>query len=149
MLNEHYNNSHEDSKCSSALAVPVTEKVNVMSLVKAHSAETNSSSNQSAANQECTFKTGDILVSSWGYEQTNVTFYQVVGFTEKSIKLRCLAKDVDFNSDVDGYAKPIANQFNGESFTRRLKAGRDVIRISSYSCAQLWNGKPQQFTSYA
>lgn len=34
------------------------------------------------------FKIGDIIVNTWGYEQTNVEFYQVIGMTEKTIKVR-------------------------------------------------------------
>lgn len=35
-------------------------------------------------------KVGDFLVSSWGYDQTNVDFYKVVGFTKsgKSVRLQ-------------------------------------------------------------
>ena len=33
------------------------------------------------------YKIGDILVMSWGYEQTNLDFFQVVAVTEKSVRL--------------------------------------------------------------
>lgn len=32
-------------------------------------------------------KAGDILVSKWGYEQTNVSFYEVVKSTPKTVEL--------------------------------------------------------------
>jgi hypothetical protein len=33
----------------------------------------------------------DIYYDSWGYEQTNIDFYQVVGVTEKSVVIRRIA----------------------------------------------------------
>lgn len=39
-------------------------------------------------------KVGDIFYTSWGYEQTNLDFYQVVGLVGKvTVKLRKIAKD--------------------------------------------------------
>lgn len=35
---------------------------------------------------------GDFFVSSWGYEQTNVDFYQVVGLTPKGVKIQAWTK---------------------------------------------------------
>ena len=32
-------------------------------------------------------KQGDVFVSSWGYEQTNVDFYEVVKVTAKTVML--------------------------------------------------------------
>lgn len=36
------------------------------------------------------FVIGDIVSNSWGYDQTNVDFYQVVGLGAKSVKLRSI-----------------------------------------------------------
>ena len=43
------------------------------------------------------FKVGDIFVNSWGYDQTNIDFYEVVAVTAKSIRLARIAK-----GSVDG-----------------------------------------------
>ena len=44
-------------------------------------------------------KKGDILVSSWGYEQTNIDFYKVVGVTPKSVKIVKLGQKVIKSGD--------------------------------------------------
>ncbi|BFQ96361.1 hypothetical protein DAT1711_15850 [Enterococcus cecorum] len=36
------------------------------------------------------YQVGDIFYSSWGYEQTNVTFWQIVKLTEKTAWFRPL-----------------------------------------------------------
>jgi uncharacterized membrane-anchored protein YjiN (DUF445 family) len=33
------------------------------------------------------YKVGDVLYMSWGYEQTNLNFFQVVAVTEKSVRI--------------------------------------------------------------
>ena len=36
---------------------------------------------------------GTILVNRWGYEQTNVDFFQVIKVTEKTVVIRQIAKE--------------------------------------------------------
>lgn len=38
------------------------------------------------------YQVGDIFYSSWGYEQTNVTFWQIVKLTEKTAWFRPIKK---------------------------------------------------------
>jgi hypothetical protein len=35
-----------------------------------------------------TFKVGDVLYQSWGYDQTNIDFFEIVGVLPKSVKIR-------------------------------------------------------------
>jgi hypothetical protein len=37
------------------------------------------------------FNVGDILFNQWGYDQTNVDFYQVVATTAKTVTVRQIA----------------------------------------------------------
>ncbi len=63
------------------------------------------------------YKVDDVLVSSWGYEQTNIDFYQVVGVGEKSIKIRKIGKkQVSSRGQQDGVV-PVRNNFIGPVFT--------------------------------
>jgi len=100
---------------------------------------------------ERAIETGDVLVSSWGYEQTNVDFYQVVGATAKSLKLRRIKQENSWNTDRTSGGKtiPKVNDFSGEVFTRRYSPDRDYVKIADRMYASKWNGKPQSFTSYA
>ena len=73
-------------------------------------------------------KVGDVFYSSWGYDQTNADFYQVVGLTPsgKSAKLRMIAATKGPDSTR---LYPVPGSFRGwgdkpsETITRRLKTG--------------------------
>lgn len=38
--------------------------------------------------QDLGVEVGDFFVSSWGYDQTNIDFYKVVGLTKKGVKVQ-------------------------------------------------------------
>jgi hypothetical protein len=68
------------------------------------------------------FKLGDLLYSSWGYEQTNVDFYQVTKVGDKSVWVRPIASEM-----VEGTAghdssnvRPIKDDFRGEEVYKPL-----------------------------
>jgi acetyl-CoA acetyltransferase len=96
---------------------------------------------------------GTIFASSWGYDQTNVDFYEVVKVTKASVVIREIAKQQETSDGGwTGYVNPRPGEFSGEAMTRRLKAGWDNtpgVKVNSCAWARLWDGKPQRFTSYA
>ena len=103
-----------------------------------------------------TLKVGDIMVSSWGYEQTNVDFYQVVGLRGSFIvQLRQICKK---ECESTGYLTMagmcIADKDsflegkNGEMFEKRVHAG-NRFNLESYSHASQWDGKPTYYSWYA
>lgn len=69
-----------------------------------------------------TVKIGDVFVYSWGYEQTNVDYYQVVGLKGKAtVLLRKIAKvSGESISFFSGYCTPAIDEFIGEVFAKRL-----------------------------
>ena len=60
------------------------------------------------------FKLGQIFYDSWGYEQTNIDFYQVVEVKPKSVKLQRIKGEVipeaGFQS-MSAKIRPLKNQF--------------------------------------
>lgn len=65
---------------------------------------------------------GDIFASAWGYEQTNVNFYQVISLHgKKTVTVRKIRGDYKYNAAMSGEVKPIANDFIGESLKRQIK----------------------------
>jgi len=95
---------------------------------------------------EKTLKVGDILVSSWGYDQTNIDFYKVVKKSESSVWLQKLGKKYLEQTDWAHYKVVPTDEFSTENqFARRYKSG-DYVGINRYSGAFLWNGKPQTET---
>ena len=100
-----------------------------------------------------TVQIGTIFSCSWGYEQTNVDFYEVVKVTKASVVVREIGTATE-SSDGNwtGYARPCPGNFLGEPMTKRLATGWDGgprIKIKSYASAGVWDGQPQRFTSYA
>lgn len=102
---------------------------------------------------------GDVLVSSWGYEQTNVDYFQVIELVGKaSVKLQQIAKEKNYESRGDsGYCVPVLNTFCGEPFVKKVTDGTRVT-LTSYSSATKkecisTNGvkvfKPDFWSSYA
>lgn len=96
-------------------------------------------------------KTGDIFYSSWGYEQTNVNYYEVVKATEKTVWLRELKNIVKIDKSVyGGKALPAKGEYVGEVLKRKIKKYRNeiILTIESYKNAYFWDGKAKEFTSY-
>lgn len=99
-------------------------------------------------------KQGDILVSSWGWEQTNVDFYEVVKATAKTVTVRELEQLRIDSGNMTGYVMPIKGRYKGEEMRRKVHSGKpyneeDFIMIESYEYARPWNGKRQGYTAYA
>ena len=65
---------------------------------------------------------GDILCSQWGYEQTNVCYYQVVGLKGKTMaSLKRISKQICDNSGLYGSCIPLPDSFvDEEVLTRRV-----------------------------
>lgn len=82
---------------------------------------------------------GDVLCASWGYEQTNVDFYQVVELIgDKSVKVRKIASDEKVQDDQHfndrGQCVPVVDAFIGDVFRKRDDQGS--ISLTSYSSAR-------------
>ena len=96
---------------------------------------------------------GDIFVNSWGYGQTNIDFYQVVGITKsgKSIKIRAINGHTTNSGYMCGDKTPKPNNFKSDKiFTKRLYYYENVPHINmEYGCCELWDGKPERCSWYA
>lgn len=96
-------------------------------------------------NFEHNMKVGDILYSSWGYDQTNVNFYEIVDLRGKDIILREIAKKTSRESRGADYVVPIPGKYVGSPIKRR-PTGRGV-KIDTVSRAYPWDGKPKYETA--
>jgi hypothetical protein len=97
------------------------------------------------------YKEGDILYSHWGWEQTNVDFYQVVKATEKSVWLREIGNTATYTSKtMSGDKMPIPGKFvNANVLKRKMPYKGESIKIQSFIPAFRWNGLPVHYSSYA
>lgn len=68
------------------------------------------------------FKVGEMFYRSWGYEQTNINFYQVVAVGQKSVKLREVAQHMIREAGfMCEYVEPVKDAFIGKEFTKIVK----------------------------
>ncbi len=118
------------------------------------------------------FQIGDILEHSWGWEQTNIDFYQVVGVTEKSIVLKpihskmllstnggmcnTVIPDKDNFKDNVGAIVETYNEKISEVTKKVCALFKDdaMTKISyfvnvPYGWCDKWDGNPTQETHYA
>ncbi len=94
---------------------------------------------------------GDILVSHWGYDQTNVDFYYVIKKTGLGVSLIPMGEKIVEYKDMSGRVVPGEPNFTAKPINRKIKkyTGGVYVRINSFSYARKWNGQPEYFTSYA
>lgn len=93
-------------------------------------------------------KVGDIVVSSWGYGQSNVDYYEVVAVSGASVTIRELGKNVILGRGTD-QVTPLAGVYVGEPMKRRVSTsyeGTLSVKID-HNYAYAWDGKPDHETS--
>jgi hypothetical protein len=73
-------------------------------------------------NMKHSFQVGQVLYNSWGYDQTNINFYQIVGVKEKSIVLQEVCKSIVAGSEgfMCANVKPVMNAFIGEPILKKV-----------------------------
>lgn len=99
-------------------------------------------------------KAGDILYSSWGYDQTNIDFYAVTQICgkKKVIIVKVGSKVVETNtyedkvvpdtSVVGDVMSKMVNQFDFHI------TDADYVRINDCQTATKWDGKPLAQTAF-
>jgi hypothetical protein len=89
---------------------------------------------------------GDILFSSWGYDQTNVDFYEVRKVTGSMVVLQKLQNKVVRDSGPTVYVVPALGQYKGELLRRKFgpswRGDSYSVSIKSYAGASKWDGNP-------
>ncbi len=107
-------------------------------------------------------KIGDIFHYSWGYEQTNANYFQVVALKgQKSVVVREIAYKRIETTGFDSYkVAPCKNEFLEKSnfikdnivgatkMVKGLKSGTIYINIESFGFCSLWDGKADNMTCY-
>lgn len=89
-------------------------------------------------NIQMKFKEGDVLVSIWGYEQSNVDFYQVTSVSSKTVRFRKIAgKRTGYENELSGKCVPVPGCFiSDDEMTRRAING-EFVRINSFASASI------------
>jgi hypothetical protein len=93
---------------------------------------------------------GDILVCSWGYDQTNVDYYEVVAVKGSTCTIREIgARVVDGGRGSERVA-PVAGAFIGEPMTgkrvQKTYGGGYCVKVDDHHASQ-WDGQPEHRTA--
>lgn len=119
---------------------------------------------------------GDILVSSWGYDQTNIDYYQVIAVTKASVRIREIRTVRIASEGTSDVVAPARGAFVSTPFdtgksaqvrsdkgvtkrvrpiaaTVRMSCGGDgviaasySVRIEDFATATLWDGEADRQT---
>lgn len=76
---------------------------------------------------------GDIVYDSWGYEQTNIDFYQVTKVLNASVIIRPISSETVPGSEGNMCAnvKPVANSFVGDEIRKNVRIYGDKYYLPS------------------
>jgi hypothetical protein len=83
-----------------------------------------------------TLQLGDVLRASWGYDQTNIDYYQVVALVgESMVEVRAIGSLVtETTGFMQGKCVPCADSFTGPVLRRRVSEG-NAVRINDSASA--------------
>ena len=94
-----------------------------------------------------TLKVGDFLYTSWGYDQTNVEFFEVVEASGKSVIIREVAQRTLSSDSGSDRVVPVPGQYIGEPMRKVVGQGNAVRIGDGRGHASPWDGKPKHSTS--
>lgn len=101
-------------------------------------------------NDTHSLRVGSVLFNSWGYEQTNIDWYQVVEVVSaKTVVIRKIARHLipgEGISDMSGYSTPHVNNFTGEPM--RVRANSHGVSMR-HGHGSPWDGQPRYCSWYA
>jgi hypothetical protein len=78
------------------------------------------------------YKVGDVFKSSWGYDQTNINYYQAIKVTAKTVTVREIAQDRIATAHMHGDCVPLIGHFLENS-----RRGEKVCRVGTYGALKI------------
>lgn len=94
-------------------------------------------------------KIGDIFNTNWGYDQSNIEFYQVTEIIgKKTVKIRKLLAEAIRNERTYAYIIPRKNSFDPDEkeMLKRVQEdhkGEPCVKISIVAYGRMWDGEPK------
>lgn len=103
--------------------------------------------------QPHTLKVGEIVYNSWGYDQTNIDFYQVVRVSSNFAWLQSINSQSTLDGGcgpMSGHVEPVADTMHGEVTQHRVRMynGNPSIRFE-HGAGCVYDGKPKYESWYA
>lgn len=127
----------------------VIELFSAWQAIEARKAERKAEAKAAYQNAKRTLEVGHVLKSSWGYEQTNVDFYQVTKLVgDRSVEIRKIKGTItEETGAMSGKCMPLIGEFCGEPMVKRVSPN-GWVKISDYATASVWSGQPAYVSWY-
>jgi hypothetical protein len=102
---------------------------------------------------EHTLVVGTVLRSSWGYDQTNIDFYEVTRLIGKhSVEIRKIgaeSRETGWAGSMTGDCLPMEGKFIGDPMVKRANPDNSVKVRDWGVWARPWDGRIEKWTAYA
>lgn len=82
-------------------------------------------------------KVGDVFRCSWGYDQTNIDYYECTAVLGQMIEIRAIAQEAEEAGFMQGQCVPVPGKFIGGAMRKKvsMSGGDPAVRIESYCSA--------------
>ena len=87
-------------------------------------------------------KVGDVFKCSWGYDQTNIDYYQVTRVIGKMVEIREIAQMKEETGFMSGECVPASGNYIGEPMRKKVSVYNGQPSIAIYSFASAYRIKP-------
>lgn len=85
---------------------------------------------------------GDVLVSSWGYDQTNIDYYEVTRLVGKqSVEIRQIEKLLQEKEGMHGDCVPRRGHYKSDAMVKRVGEG-GYVKVKAWG---VWARKKEEF----
>ena len=100
-----------------------------------------------------TLQLGDVIYNSWGYDQTNVDFYEVVGVSSNFVSLQSLNSKTSGGSghSMSAYVSAVRGTASGKVTKHRVSVTTFNANFVNFKhgSGSRWDGKPLYCSWYA
>lgn len=107
--------------------------------------ERNKKNRDERKNYKHNIEVGDIFLTSWGYDQTNVDFYEVIGVLDKSVVVVEVGQKMIRSDRGSEYVVPDKRAKGTKKFRCVVRPGGGFKVDGHY--ASKWDGKPEYQTA--
>jgi len=100
---------------------------------------------------QTSLQVGSVLMDSWGYDETNIDYYQVIAVSasRQSVTIRKIGARHVEDGFMQGSCWPLADHFIGPEMVKRVQPGESVKVKDWGSWAHPWTPKADRWTAYA
>lgn len=93
---------------------------------------------------------GDLFYTSWGYDQTNIDFYQITAVKGKMVEATPIAGQSAYDQPMAGHTRPVPNKFTGDTQRYLVRFNADdqpYFKVASYATAWPTTADQEHFFS--